>query len=366
MLNKNEQNLLLNVIEFYHTDKSKIELAMSKNIDWVGLIGYITHNRLSGLFYSVMSSNGIMLSSQLNHELSLMKDIQALRVNALRKQIGEITNKLESCEINHVFLKGSVLSGTVYPEGARSSNDIDILIMPKDVTRVGKALKELGYIQGEYNFTTNKLNEFSRQEIIYRRMNWGEVGTYVKMTDLPGLNYTEVDVNISIDWLPSGKENIIEEMICSREKYDVNNLYVPSLRYEDFLIYLCVHLYKEAVLINMVQKLRDYDLYKYVDIYAFLHVFNNKIDWTCLEQRIKSFNLYKECYYALDFARRIFQTLKSNSHLSQLLEAIQPENLDYLDQVFDGADQTLYKWTVPFEKRFLNSKRLKYLVKDEN
>lgn len=361
MLNKNEKDFLLCLIEFFHTDKVKLENLMGKGIDWVELMGYITYNRLSGLAFNVFAKNEIYLPSQVNYELSFMKNIQELRTNALKKEIKYIAEKLESNNIEFVFLKGSVLANTVYSAGSRSSNDIDILISPDDVTRVGKVLKEIGYVQGNYNYSTDEIERFSREDIIFRRLNWGEVGTYVKKTDLPGLKFAEVDVNISIDWLPTGKEAVIKEMISDRVLYDIgDDVKIPSLKYEDFLIYLCVHLYKEAVLLEMVNKLRDYDLYKYVDIYAFMHVFEESIDWDYLTDRIKYFSLDKECYYALCFVGKIFKSLEENDKFSSLLKRVCPDDTTYLDEVYNGSE--IYKWEIPFEERFLNSKRLNHLI----
>ncbi|MFQ7034186.1 MAG: hypothetical protein ACLRTQ_00025 [Candidatus Borkfalkia sp.] len=99
----------------------------------------------------------------------------------MRKYIQNISDALRYEKIRYAFLKGSVLSNTnfrfseksfdcmalpeetlqtyrrqsnepFYGEGERISNDIDILAEQKDISAISEVLKNMGYVQGYFDF----------------------------------------------------------------------------------------------------------------------------------------------------------------------------------------------------------------------
>ena len=198
-----EYELILDLIQFKNYDLFDIRKYRDKAINWEKVGGQLLSHRLGSLFYySIMSLNiekELRVPEELMAAFGQIYEFQCLRLEARNKTLLELSSYLNDNRIKHAFLKGSVLSSTLYPAGTRASNDIDILIHPQDISVCEKSLKDMGFIQGEYDYVNNRVIRFSRKEIIFRRMNWGEIASFVKRVGLPGLEYVFIDINFSLD-----------------------------------------------------------------------------------------------------------------------------------------------------------------------
>ena len=140
----------------------------------------------------------------------------------LRRWIEDIAYELDASGTEYVFLKGSILSHTqfagkpVYASGERVSNDVDLLIRPKDAGRVSRALARIGFRQGSWDEKRGAFRPLSRLEIVARRMNRGETAPLIASTGNARFPFVEVDVNFSVDYLPFGQERLVEGMLLSR------------------------------------------------------------------------------------------------------------------------------------------------------
>lgn len=166
----------------------------------------------------------------------------------------------------YAMLKGAYLC-EVYPEGCRTSNDIDLLVKPEDVTEIGNRLSSAGFKQG--NIRNGEFKAASRREIIESKMTRGETVPYIKEVGLPAMRFLEVDINFSLDYKP-GDTGLVCEMINNAVTEEFDDLRVRTLRRDDFFIHLCSHLYKEATTLPWVEMMRDMTAYKYADIYLLL------------------------------------------------------------------------------------------------
>ena len=93
------------------------------------------------------------------------------------------------------MLKGAVLCGK-YPNGCRTSNDIDLLLLPEHITELGDVLEAAGFRQGELK--SGAFVPATRREIIASRMMRGETVPYILELRLPMMQYLEVDLNFSL------------------------------------------------------------------------------------------------------------------------------------------------------------------------
>lgn len=98
----------------------------------------------------------------------------AVRNRSYYRCVKELAGLLERGNSGAVMLKGALLCA-LYPEGCRTSNDIDLLAAPEEVTALGGLLTENGFRQG--TLRGGAFVPASREEIIASKMLRGETGT---------------------------------------------------------------------------------------------------------------------------------------------------------------------------------------------
>ena len=191
--------------------------------NWFETLGFLYIHRVTGLFYNRAKRMAVKFPQKIDKLLKERFALQKRRVKFLRQYIKEISERLIPTDIEHVFLKGSIFSNVdifkIYEDGERSSNDIDILVKPNGIGKVSNVLKDLGYIQGVYDEENHRIIPYSRQEIINRRMNRGEVAPFLKLTENFECPFVEVDINFSLGNTPSDNITFLEFMIYNRKKY---------------------------------------------------------------------------------------------------------------------------------------------------
>ena len=356
------QKFLLEILQYKHLNRIDISTYNWHEMKWSEIIGYSMLHRVAGMvFYSL---NELSLQENIPREmmssLSKVHESQFLRKQSLNAYLFDISDKLISKNIPHVFLKGSILSNTIYTSGVRSSNDIDILIHSKYISQVEDCLIRLGYFQGVYDKKKKEIVLFNRAEILKRRLNWGETAPFVQMANQPGLEFVEIDINFSLDWLPGKNQILIERMLERSIQVKVDEHVLTSLCREDFLFQLCIHLHKEYVLKEMVNRSKDINLYKLLDIYAYLSEYD--ILWDHFLTLCENDDLAEACYLALELTCRLFPVLRENKQLNKVLSELMPAKEDYFNIVIDPSTQKEYCWEIPFlERVFDENRRFKLL-----
>ncbi len=232
------------------------------------VLGHLFFNRMQAVAYGVLKKYSLL--GKVNREFR--NSLKGAYEQNLEKNrsffwcISHVEEVLSKCGAKYAMLKGAYLC-KAYPEGFRTSNDIDLLVHPKDVTEIGNALLSAGFKQG--NIRNGSFIPGTRKEIIESKMMRGETVPYIKEIGLSGMQFLEVDINFSLDYKP-GDTRLLEDMIENTLVREINNLKVRTLRDDDFFVHLCSHLYKEATTLPWVEMMRDMTLYKYADIYMLL------------------------------------------------------------------------------------------------
>ena len=253
------------------------------------------------------------------------------------------------------MLKGALLC-SVYPEGYRTSNDIDLLVHPNDVTKIGKTLSGFGFRQG--NVRNGLFIPATRREIIESRMMRGETVPYILDVNLPGMPFLEVDLNFSLEYKNSDPK-IIEELIKNSGTISVKGADLVTLGKGDFLIHLCNHLYKEATTYPWVKMKRDMTLYKYCDIYYLVNRLSDK-ETDILLSRIKETEMEKICSCVILWAHGLLE-ITNQKALDFALENLwhTPDQLHY---VTDPAANKDYLYDIKdIRERFFRQDREKHL-----
>ncbi len=330
--------------------------------DWYYTLGMMEMNRIDVPFLFAARKTETKVPIQVEKILERGAAQQVQRNRVMEKWIADIGYELGTAGIRYAFLKGSVLSycpfgeKNLYQYGERSSNDIDILVSPKDIGRLDRVLAAFGFVQGKW--LEGKIEPFTHREIMYRRMTRGETAPYLIQTQSEEVPFIELDVNYSLGYLPSGDSTLVENMLTDCKNYDLySGESIPSLSEEKFLLHLIMHQYKEATLYWMTQRHKDSQIYKYLDIYRVLQC--EAVKENRFLKLVEQTGLVEQVYYVLYYCNQLFpcETAK------KLAKKLCPKKTDYLDGVTDAEHKTEYCWTNGIFERTGIYGREKYLKK---
>lgn len=358
-----ENDLVLHLCRFLDYDEAAIRAALDGGADMPAVLGQLLYHRMGGVAYETLKACGLLpsLNREFRNVLSSMRRSYEIQTDSYCKALAGLGALFASAPFPYAFLKGAYLI-SLYPKGLRTSNDFDVLVNPRDVTKLENLLKSGGFVQGYRK--GDEFREASREEIITSRMNRGETVPFVKRVDLPFMNYAEIDINFSLDFKATGGTPLVGSLLERAERgipTPKGALY--TLSKADFLIHLCAHLYKEASIYHWVQMGRDLSLYKFCDIYLYVRRFLNGSFAGELARTIRQYGMQKECYYALSGTRRLFSV--QSEALDALLRQIQPRDSSYLRRIYDPAHRASYTYDMDYEDWLFQKDRLHHLQKEE-
>ena len=207
-MTKKEKELFKSLCSFKeHTFDKKLLSAATPNV-----LGHLFFNRMQAAAYGTLKKHGLVgaVNREFANSLKAAYE-QNIEKNrdffACVRYLGEI---LSDCGDKYAMLKGAYLC-RLYPEGYRTSNDIDLLVKPEDVTEIGKRLSAAGFKQG--NIRNGEFKAATRREIIESKMTRGETVPYIKEVGLPAMRFLEVDINFSLDYKPGDTG-----LVCENDK----------------------------------------------------------------------------------------------------------------------------------------------------
>ncbi len=313
------------------------------------VLGQLFFNRMQAIAYDTLKRNGLLgkVNREFRNSLKVAYEQNLQKNRSFYQCVALVSNILAKCECKVAMLKGGWLCAH-YPEGYRTSNDIDLLVLPKDVTTIGNLLLIAGFRQGDVR--NDEFIPATRKEIIESKIMRGETVPYIKEVDLPGMKYLEVDINFSLDY-KNGEEdalaNILERACILEEK----GIKIPTLRGDDFFIHLCSHLYKEATTLPWIEMHRDMTLYKYCDIYMLLSEMSDA-NVAEIFTRAKELGMEKICAYAILQTAELFDISdskvlqKANDSLAQdsdfMLRIVSPKNKKILSYKTANASERFF------------------------
>lgn len=336
---RKENQTILELCKFLNPDKDKLETLMNGPLDYPYILGQLLYNRMGAVGYYTLKQCNLLgqVNREFRNTLKAMVEVGAEKTNSLIQSLAELKPVFQGTSFPYTLLKGAYLAN-LYPEGLRTSNDIDVLVCQKDITQLSDALKRNGFQQG--NIRNGSFVPATRAEIVSSRMNRGETIPFVKKVDLPKMEYLELDINFSLDFKATGNMNVVDSFLKHAEPLIQNT--ILTLSPVDFLIHLCVHLFKEATVINWVNMGRDLSLYKFCDIYLFVNQFMDENFCRKFIDAIVAYGLQKECYYALYHTKMLFHI--DSRFLNEILSAVQPCKISFMKQIIDPQNNKIYAY----------------------
>lgn len=305
------------------------------------LFGQIVLNKIVGAACNGLCTQA--LNPALRRALEVMREDCLRRSTVFKKHLKYLANILREADFPYALLKGALLSVAVYGHGQRVSNDIDILICPKDVSRLQKLLAANGFVQG-YAEENRQIRKAERREIIDARMNTGETVPFVRLTDGELL---EVDINFSVDFKAS-EGALVSELLARAESFAFEDVSFKTLSPADFMLHLACHLYKEATTYDWVKKRRDLMLYKFCDINMFICKYGTAALFSDIRSRTEKYGLERPLYYTLENTALVYPRLNEIAGYVQLKEAVKPRDLRFMRQVVYPREKRLFRYNTDF------------------
>ena len=246
-----ERELLLKLAskgsEESSAEKIEFILRNSRDIDWDYLLKYaIQHRVVSLCFHGLRPHIDRMLGKgSISEEcVSRMREHyeEVARINAeVLTQVSLIGQELDEQGIKFVLLKGLTLAQTVYSlhTALRGFGDIDILVAPEDTRATTSVLNNIGYVQGTYDRERDIIIAFPKRML--EDTDRLHLHPFIKRGCLMVEVHTRLEVSSSPFELPT------HDMLFRAQPLNLApDLRVMGLSVEDGLLYLCVHLSREA------------------------------------------------------------------------------------------------------------------------
>lgn len=329
--------------------------------DYIAVCGFLQFHKAAGLFCSRANALGVHLPYKAARFLMDTYSMQKRKVQLYRNAIAEVSSALMRGRIEHVFLKGSVLSNAkignkeIYTDGERVSCDMDILVKPDGISAVSEVLREMGYMQGRYSALLNSIEPFLRSELLMSRMTRGETSPFLRITNNSEFPYTEVDINFSLGNTPDECGDLLTCIVNSARTYAGKiTLNAPSP--EMFFLHLIMHQYKESTLYFSVERGKDIDLYKFADIYYMWR--EGAYDKEKVRVIAEEYNVEDRLGAVLRQIAEIFRDEELLKETAKYRKAQLP--------VIDYGCKKKYVFTLPASERLLFADSARYLKEKED
>ncbi len=358
-----ERRLIFELIRFRDYNEHKIMELLEKSLDYPWVLGQLMWNRVGGVaYYVLLKCNALgAVNREFRNSLKNCYEMNVVKSNSFKTALYSLGEIFSETKFPYAFLKGAYLNTILYPEGLRTSNDFDILVSQSNLTECADLFRKNGFIQGYYK-NNEGIVPATRKDILDSRMNRGEVVPFLKPSQNTGMDVIEIDINFSLDFKAKQERDLVGELLAHKQFFTIRDQKLSTLSQPDFLIQLCVHLFKEATIYNWVEMGRDLSLYKFCDIYAFILKFGDNKFFSLLEEKIHLYGLEKECYYALKNTKEIYPSIEDKTGCIKLLENIKPRNEEFLSQIFRPALHKTYSYNMSFTDWLFSYNKESYLT----
>lgn len=314
-------------------------------IDWAKFVGLAIRHRVVGVVYKRINKIE-KVPREVERSLKYIYLGQRERNKLQNQIILELSKELEMCGANYVFLKGAILNSYYYEEGERVSNDVDILTVRSEISKIAEAAKRAGYIQGKVR--NGKIVAATLKQIVFNQLNTYETVPFFKKIDKEYISFSEFDVNFRLGNDDTGEAT--KELLKENHLVDKSKLAIRTMRLEKFFLYLCIHLYREAIMVFKIIKGDDLLLYKFLDIHKVIWK-EKSFDWKYLLALANKLNRIQDVYYTLYFTEMLFP----NTIDIEKLEMFKTSDELFLNQ-YRGKDNSkeVYEWNMEFSARMFN------------
>ena len=290
-ISREDQLLLLSArLTFDPETNTRFKKVLTSNLDWEKLLQNAKRLGASPLLHKHLS-HPQWRDAVPTYVLQTLKEayrksaIQALRIQG---QIKQVSNQAAASEIPIIFLKGAALSGSLYQDIAlRPMGDIDFLCREKDIAKVDRMLRHLGYYQ-DFDIcksSVHKLisNENAKHLTPYNRKNTVSLEVHKRLIGKQFCGQIKM-------------EQVWNDAIQTKE----DESYPRTLNHEWMLLHLCVHL-------NDHLKNGGFTLYWLSDVVGYVSRFGDEVKWDKLFKLAGEFAVQEGVQNVLSFIHAYYE-----------------------------------------------------------
>ncbi|MEK6715518.1 MAG: nucleotidyltransferase family protein [Candidatus Omnitrophota bacterium] len=266
-----------------------VRQTIGSNLNWDYILENALENGTSSLLYrnlKEINDDGLVPRLVIKKLKDIYFDITAENIFLL-EELGKVLKKFNEERISVIILKGAALLENIYQDiGLRRMRDIDILVKKKQLHKIDRTLKQLGYFSA-YNWADymeispsqylNSICYIKRQGkmFVILHLHWHIINTTVPV-------YSYGPINIERFWKEAGQTTIA----------GVKTLVMAP---HHLLIHLSEHILKHSYSHFIL----------FCDIFEVIRYCNkNGLNWELLVQDTVEFNLNKPVYYGLYFTSK--------------------------------------------------------------
>ena len=146
---KNENKFILELIKGEYANKELLSDLMKEHMDYPYILGQLLYNRVGAVAYLTLKHNELLqkVNREFRNSLKAIYEHNSMKTESFIKANNFLLSVCREISFPYAFLKGAYLV-ELYPHGLRTSNDIDILIDPENITELSDVLKQHGFKQG--------------------------------------------------------------------------------------------------------------------------------------------------------------------------------------------------------------------------
>jgi hypothetical protein len=271
-----EHSLLLGILR--GDDPATLRAGMASPFNWDRFCSVALSNGVAPLVYVQLKSAGLLsaIPPVVESKCGLALYKAALRNAAVREQLIALTGPLRQEPIA-VFVKGAVLAWTVYADpGLRRMTDIDLISLGSYRERVRRLLAQ---------------NHFVLQDT-----HWKGFGISVD-----DYHHVEAGVRLDVGFFP---DRPLASVWARRIVVENADLQLPTLSWEDHLVYICVHALGHLLTSGGICLLWLYDL----DQLLRWNGSRPEWEWSRVEASADEFGVRNVLYFMLSLARTLLGT----------------------------------------------------------
>ncbi|MGK5627872.1 nucleotidyltransferase family protein [Streptomyces sp. URMC 123] len=331
---------------------------MSRDINWGRFIDLCGRNKMLPLVGCHLSTHRLFhgrdgsLVVPYHYLHTSVHLANRVRNQALMEEFGRVLDAIEAeGTIRYAVRKGPVIIEDVYPDlGARRMTDLDLLVHAEDKEALREKLLAAGYVQGRVSRDGESVEPFSRRTRMFWRMHLNNELPYVRLARREDL--TAFTIDVCLDILPPGEERgrHTPEILDRARPDRFCGLAGRRLAYEDHVVDLAVHLFKEATTLYYIENQADLQLQKFVDVLGTLPAAEETETWAGLVRRAEELGVTAPVYFTLSYTEVLFPRTVPGP----VLDALRPDDVGYLDE-YGAADGAPARWSRPFVQRLLEA-----------
>lgn len=365
--NFNQEAKLLTVLSRQRPDLTSAE-TLSQQLDYGKFLQLSYAHRVLPLVFHHIESDSNMrfrFPSEVVEIGRIAGQSQKLRTRSLLKHAKNLFSELSNSGRRFMLFRGLLLATTVYQEPHwRNFEDIDLLVEEDGIEPIDRVLKDLGYVQGNFDPRTNSISPYSKQELEFWKQDRQHLGSYLLPTNDPFTAAVKIDVHFKLTNRCDSFEIHSKDLLPFSRQETVLGSPVEAINITDLLIMLCVHVHSHSKWLYEIRDHNDLHLSRLTDIFEVVNKYRSEINWDLLVNRVNKFNINFPVALGLFWAAKVY----SQFFPEEVLNALKPDNFSQKEKEIVLRDSPLENkvignWQNDFLDRLFDLDRYSKIIK---